>query len=101
MLHEFEAAYSSQKGFYGKAYVHEVNDHIIDLYSYDTRTCTVNHATHTIMLRGAWDYSNTTLRHIREFLAQYCDEKFIRARKREFIAAARSGREIHGWPIVL
>ena len=36
MLLELKAVYSNQKGFYGKACVHEVNSHIIDLYSYDT-----------------------------------------------------------------
>lgn len=63
--------------------------------------CSVNHATHTIALRGQWDHSDTTLRHIREFLAQCCDERFAHVSKREFITAVRSGREIHGWPIVL
>lgn len=101
MLLELKAVHSHQKGFYGKACVHEVNSYIIDLYSYDTRVCTVNRATHTIALREQWDRSNTTLRHIREFLAQCCDERFAHASKRQLIAAVRSGREIHGWPIVL
>ena len=101
MLLELKAVHSHQKGFHGKACVHEVNSHIIDLYSYDTRVCTVNRATHAIALREQWDRSNTTLRHIREFLAQYCDEKFIRARKREFSLAFRPGLEMCGWQIVL
>lgn len=67
MLLELKAVYSNQKGFYGKACVHEVNSYIIDLYSYDTRVCSVNRATHTIALREQWDRSNTTLRHVREF----------------------------------
>lgn len=101
MLRELKAVYSNQKGFYGKACVHQVNSYIIDLYSYDTRVCTVNRATRTITLREQWDRSNTTLRHVREFLAQCCDERFIHARKRELNAALRSGQGIHGWPIVL
>lgn len=67
MLLELKAVHSNQKGFYGKACVHQVNSYIIDLYSYDTRVCTVNRATRTITLREAWDHSNTTLRHVREF----------------------------------
>ena len=108
MLLELKAVYSNQKGFYGKACVHEVNSYIIDLYSYiidlysyDTLVCSVNRATHTIALREQWDRSNTTLRHVREFLAQCCDERFAHASKRQLIAAVRSGREMHGWPIVL
>lgn len=50
MLLELKAVYSNQKGFYGKACVHEVNSYIIDLYSYNTRVCSVNRATHTIAL---------------------------------------------------
>ena len=101
MLWELKAVYSNQKGFYGKACVHQVNSYIIDLYSYDTRVCTVNRACHTITLYEAWDHSNTTLRHVREFLSQCCDERFAHARKRELNAAVRSGREMHGWPIML
>lgn len=101
MLLELKAVHSNQKGFYGKACVHQVNSYIIDLYSYDTRVCTVNRACHTITLHEAWDHSNTTLRHVREFLSQCCDERFIHARKRELIATVRSGRRIHRWSIVL
>lgn len=101
MLLELKAVHSNQKGFYGKACVHQVNSYIIDLYSYDTRVCTVNRATRTITLREQWDRSNTTLRHVREFLAQCCNERFAHVSKRQLIAAVRSGRRIHRWPIVL
>lgn len=101
MLLELKALHSRQRSFHGKAIVHEVNSYIIDLYSYDARVCTVNRATRTITLREQWDRSNTTLRHVREFLAQCCNERFAHVSKREFIAAVRSGRKMHRWPIVL
>lgn len=82
MLRELKAVYSNQKVFYGKACVHQVNSYIIDLYSYDTRVCTVNRATRTITLREQWDRSNTTLRYVREFLAQCCNERFAHASKK-------------------
>lgn len=68
---------------------------------YSERVCTVNRATRTITLREQWDRSNTTLRHVREFLAQCCNERFAHTSKRQLIAAVRSGRRIHRWPIVL
>lgn len=93
MLLELKAVHSNKKGFYGKACVHQVNSYIIDLYSYDTRVCTVNRATRTITLREQWDRSNTTLRHVREFLAQCCNERFAHASKKAAYCGSPFGTE--------
>lgn len=100
-MEELRAVYSKQRGFYGKARTHQVNSRIIDLYSYDTLVCTVNYTYWTITLHEDWAYSNTTLRHVREFLAQCCDERFVYTCKREFSMAFVDGQEIHGWQVVL
>lgn len=65
-----EPRYDSRQSFYGKAYYTEpARDGSITLYSYDTpvvRIC----ADGEVELLPAWDYSATTLRHVREFLRQ-------------------------------
>lgn len=65
-----EPRYDSRQSFYGKAYYTEpARDGSITLYSYDTpvvRIC----ADGEVELLPAWDYSQTTLRHVREFLKQ-------------------------------
>ena len=67
-----EPRYDSRQSFYKKAYI--VRDgKIVKLYSYDTEIATINYRKkegNRISLTWAWDYSNTTLRHLKEFLAQ-------------------------------
>lgn len=65
-----EPRYDSRQSFYGKAYYTEpARDGSITLYSYETpvvRIC----ADGEVELLPAWDYSATTLRHVKEFLKQ-------------------------------
>lgn len=65
-----EPRYDSRQSFYGKAYYTEpARDGSITLYSYETpvvRIC----ADGEVELLPAWDYSQTTLRHVKEFLKQ-------------------------------
>ena len=72
--------YDSHKSFYGKAIV-EVSGgwgQNATLYSYDTPVVMVGYATDgegnsefCAYLTPDWDYSATTLRHVKEFLRQY------------------------------
>ncbi|UQT00861.1 hypothetical protein [Enterococcus phage vB_OCPT_SDS2] len=65
-MNELECIYDSRKSFYGKAnLVKEENG--ISLYSYDTKVATI----YTNGLAKVFGtYSQTTLRHIKEFLKQ-------------------------------
>ena len=86
-----EPRYDHHKSFYGKAIVHPYFDGA-DLYSYGTWICSdmlksgaqavklmpelkdhenLNNGWHFCMVSAFWDYSATTLRHFKEFLAQY------------------------------
>lgn len=60
--------YDSKKSFYKKAIIEEENENI-KLYSYNTLVCTISH--NDIILNNNVDesllFSNTTLRHIKEF----------------------------------
>lgn len=63
-----EPRYDTRKSFYKKAYYY--NDSInnrIDLFSYSTNVATIKDN----MLYVFGTYSNTTLRHIKEFMYQF------------------------------
>lgn len=65
-MNELECIYDSRKSFYGKAnLVKEENG--ISLYSYDTKVATI-YANGLAKVFGT--YSQTTLRHIKEFFKQ-------------------------------
>lgn len=70
--YELLPIYDNRKSFYNKAIVEEVNN-IKKLYSYNTLVCTLSN--NDIILNDAVDqsllFSNTTLRHIKEFLKQF------------------------------
>ena len=59
--------YDSRKSFYNKAIVEE-NEKEIVLYSYNTKVAVIDKASNNCKIAGT--YSNTTLRHIKEFLLQ-------------------------------
>lgn len=67
-----KATYDSQASFYNKALVKEEENGAKALYSYNTFVCRVEGGKYR--LNGAIDrdllFSNTTLRHIKEFLRQ-------------------------------
>lgn len=78
----------SRKSFYGKATVHRKNTLIdglltetVSLYSYGTNVATVTHTAErsAVVLLPKWDCSATTLRHVKEFLAQECGIKGTKA----------------------
>ena len=64
--------YDGKKSFYNKAIIEEESG-IKKLYSYNTLVCTLSN--NDIILNDAVDqsllFSNTTLRHIKEFLKQF------------------------------
>ena len=70
--YELLPIYDSRKSFYCKAIIEEENENI-KLYSYNTLVCTLSN--NNIILNDAVDqsllFSNTTLRHIKEFLKQF------------------------------
>ena len=66
MEYELRAIHDSRKSFYGKANVREENGKII-LRSYNTDVAYIKEG--RAVVRGM--YSNTTLRHIKEFLIQH------------------------------
>lgn len=64
-----EPRYDSRKSFYGKAHVVDDSDGSQILYSYDTPVCKIN-SRGEVELLAQWDSSQTTLRHVKEFLQQ-------------------------------
>ena len=62
-----EPRYDGRKSFYGKALV-DIQGDTKTLYSYDTKVAEVRGGKATLFYD--WDYSNTTLRHVKEFLKQ-------------------------------
>lgn len=64
-----QPVYSSRKSFYGKAKVLKLDEHTYGLYSYGELVAAVRN--NEVKLCCYWDYSSTTRRHVREFLAQY------------------------------
>lgn len=71
--YELKPVYDGRKSFYGKALVEHEGD-FITLYSYGTPVVKVDAVGDwgkpMFRLLEKWDYSATTLRHVREFLRQ-------------------------------
>ena len=59
----------SRKSFYGKAKL-VVSNGCIDLLSYDTFIASYNSDTGVLIYNEYFDYSQTTLRHLKEFIFQ-------------------------------
>lgn len=87
---ELKVIYDSRKSFYKKAYIeiftewNELHSRIekIKLYSYNTLVCSIEYigtAERFYLLYNRDLFSQTTLRHIKEFLQQlfYCREKAL------------------------
>ena len=62
----------SRASFYNKAEYFKNDKGDIVLHSYGTPVCRVN-ANGDVFFYSAWDYSQTTLRHVKEFLYQFTD----------------------------
>ena len=60
--------YDSRKSFYNKAIIDE-QDGVYTLYSYGTKVAEIRD--NKVTLFPEWDYSQTTLRHVKEFLQQF------------------------------
>lgn len=73
MIYELTTHYDSRKSFYGKAKVEE-QGHIIILWSYETQVLKYDEEQGFLKIFGI--YSNTTLRHIKEFLKQQFNKDF-------------------------
>lgn len=68
-LYGLEPQNDNRKSFYGKAKVFVDDNGVETLYSYDTPVAKIEGGKLTLLPR--WDESQTTLRHVREFLRQH------------------------------
>ena len=68
MRYELQAIYDSRKSFYRKAFV-ECDNGKKYLYSYDTKVAYIDENGVPHLLYN-YDYSATTLRHVKEFILQ-------------------------------
>ena len=69
---KLEPKFDSRKSFYGKARVVEKDDGSKVLYSYSTPVVRIKDGKATLLRKGyvGWNASPTTLRHVKDFLAQ-------------------------------
>lgn len=67
---ELVPVHDSRQSFYGKARVIDTDDAMI-LESYNTPVVKFERGTRKITLLPHWDESQTTLRHVKEFLKQH------------------------------
>lgn len=69
LYYELEPRFDARRSFYRKAYVEEINDTEKVLYSYCVPVAMIKDNKLSIN-DNEWWYSNTTLRHIKEFARQ-------------------------------
>lgn len=76
MIFELSARFDPRASFYGKAHVKETPKYYT-LISYDTEILKLNKETQkiTFLCSSEWAFSQTTCRHINEFLKQFTNEK--------------------------
>ena len=91
---ELEPLHENVKSYYGKAIIVE-NDKMRYLYSYDTLVVAVSFENDTIVLHNEYLWSQTTLRHIKEFLQQHGKPKYTKAEllKIDFLQYVREWEE--------
>ncbi len=73
MVYELKPKFANVKSFYGKAQIEECEESgttALRLYSYSKLVCVVNTTTKKTKFFEAFDFSNTTRRHVYEFLRQ-------------------------------
>lgn len=82
---ELEPVYDSRISFYGKAQVTTTDDGRV-LYSYGTPVARCRMSNGLVELFPAWDYSPTTLRHVKEFIRQtyVIEDSMTRARMEDY-----------------
>lgn len=79
MITELQARFDSRKSFYGKAQI-EYNNGEANLLSYGTLCATVKAG--VLSLTDSWNYSQTTRRHVNEFVKQMgVDAQFAQLKK--------------------
>ena len=74
MRNELSVRYDARQSFYGKAQVESKNG-VTKLYSYNVLVAKINKK-NNLVLFPSWDYSSTTLRHVKEFIKQYTTYSF-------------------------
>ena len=67
MMEELTVRYDARNSFYGKAMV-DYSRGAKTLFSYGTKVVTIKN--NVVTLGTSYDYSQTTLRHVKEFLKQ-------------------------------
>ena len=77
-IHELTARFDRAKSFYGKAHIIETPQ-TVTLRSYETDILKYNKRTKkiTFLCRDTWAFSQTTNRHINEFLKQFTNERAL------------------------
>lgn len=68
-IYELDARYDARQSFYGKAHVIDHENGILELQSYNTIVARIENGKVTQNDLGV--YSQTTNRHIREFIKQF------------------------------
>lgn len=68
-IYELDARYDSRKSFYGKAHVIDHGNGTLELQSYNTIVARIENG--EVKQADIGVYSQTTNRHIREFIKQY------------------------------
>ena len=81
-IYYLDARFDNRKSFYNKALIIETSK-TIKLKSYDTIILQYNKQTKTIkfLCRDPWAFSQTTNRHINEFLKQFTTETALSKRE--------------------
>lgn len=77
MKQELEPIYDRRKSFYKKAFTITEKDGTVKLISYTTEVAYIKDG--KLHINGF--YSNTTLRHIKEFIAQYIELYAVASKK--------------------
>lgn len=78
MIYELSARYDRRKSFYGKALIKETPTYFY-LISYSTEILKLHKTSKniTFLCKSEWAYSQTTNRHINEFIKQFTNEKTL------------------------
>lgn len=80
-IYELVARFDARKSFYHKAMV-GITKNKTTLFSYETPVATIQNG--KLKLLDAWNYSNTTRRHVKEFVIQNNMETQFEELKKSF-----------------
>lgn len=69
MITELRCIFDARKSFYNKAKIETIENYNT-LYSYDTKVCIITENTKEVLLFNTEKWTQTTLRHIKEFIKQ-------------------------------